>query len=245
MGALGETLRGFNLVSMVLRLLLALAAGGVLGYGRSKKHKNAGLRTYILVSMGAALTVLITFYERAMLDGAWAFAAETAELKYDGLRIGAHVITGIGFLAAGTIIGIEHRQVSGLTTAIGLFAAACMGLAAGAGFYEGVLAALVLIIIVMEIMGPLEIEFKRKLRNITIHVEFGSLEDIDRITGVIREQDAQIFDIDLETSGDPERGESPSAILSLKLSRDNASHSAILSSVAELPCVSSIQELIS
>ena len=155
-------LREFHFLSAVFRLLLALAAGAAIGYGRSRKHRSAGMRTYMLVSMGAALTILISLYESEMLNGAWAGAQAFAALKFDGSRFSAQVINGVGFLAAGTIVGAAHQQVAGLTTAIGLFTSACLGIAAGAGFYECVIPAVPLMIFALESMGPMELRYKRK-----------------------------------------------------------------------------------
>ena len=236
-------LRDFNIVSVLLRLLLAMASGGLLGFGRAIKKQTAGLRTYMLVSVGAALTILISMYEYAMLTGAWSVFTETAEMKFDAVRIAAQVVTGVGFLAAGNIFAAAHQQVTGLTTAVGLFASACLGIAAGAGFYECVIPAIIVIIIAMDALHPIEIAYKRRLRNITVCVEFDSVDSIDRITSTIKEQEAQIFDIDLERT-QPDGTLKPTAIMTLKLAKHNASHSAILSSVAELPCVYSVQELI-
>ena len=244
MSGLTDYLHAFNFTSVFVRLLLAFLAGGAIGFGRARKKQNAGLRTFILSSVGAALTVIISMYEYEMLCGQWAAAASFAELKFDGTRFAAQVINGIGFLAAGTIIAVAHQQVSGLTTAIGLFTAACLGIAAGAGFYACVLISVFFIIFTLEFLKPLEVAYKRRLRNITITVEFDSLKDTETIEETIRRQDAQIFDVDIERAR-REGDLYPSMILTLKLSRQNASHSAILSSVAELPCVHSIQELIS
>ena len=138
---------------------------------------------------------------------------------------------------------IVHQQVSGLTTAIGLFVSACVGIAAGMGFYEAVLVAVVLIVLVMEVMHPLEIAFKRRMRNMTIHVSFERLEDLERITGALRNEGVKLFEVELEQT--PAGSVLPSVILTLKLARHNTSHSAILSTIAELPCVNSVQELIS
>ena len=239
-----DYLREFNIVSVILRLALGLLAGGAVGYGRARKKQNAGLRTYMLVSLGATMTMLISMYEYEMLNGQWAWAQEYADLKFDGSRYSAQVIQGIGFLAAGTIIGISHKQISGLTTAIGLFASAAMGIAAGTGFYEAVIIGVVLVIVSMEFLYPLEGEYKRHHRNIDVHVEFDHVSNLDLISDTIRAMDAQIFDIDVE---DPEKDgkELLSAIFSVKLSEKNPSHSALLSSIAELDCVYSIQEIIS
>ena len=240
MGAL-DFLRRFNLASVICRLVLAQAVGAVVGYGRAQKKANAGLRTYMLVSVGAALTMLISIYEYEMLTGPWAWAVEQIGMKFDASRMSTSVINGIGFLAAGTIIVAAHQQVSGLTSAIGLFACAVLGIAAGAGFYECVLVAMIMIIFTMEFMQPMEIAFKRRLRNITIFVEYDDITDLDEILRTIESENATIYDLDTEHAG----GRHPSAIMTLKLDRKNASHSSLLSSVAELPCVHSVQELIS
>jgi len=237
-----DTLRQFTPLSVLLRLLFAVAIGFSVGYGRSRKQRSAGLRTYMLTSIGAALTILISTFEYEMLCGPWSDVVEQVGLKFDATRFSAQVIAGVGFLSAGTIIGVAHQQVSGLTTAIGLFATGCLGIAAGAGFFECVIAAVVIIILTMETLQPLEIAYKRRLRNITVYVEFQSEENVSQIAATITDMGAQIFDLDLEprkTEADP-----MSAILSLRLARHKSSYSSMLSSIAELPCVLSVQELI-
>ena len=232
----------FTFASVLLRLLLAMASGAAIGFGRARKKQNAGFRTYILVSLGAALTMLISLYEYQMLTGPWAYAAAYTDVKFDASRFSAQVVTGVGFLTAGTIIAIAHRQVSGLTTAIGLFAAACLGIAAGAGYYACVVTADLLVIFTMETMKPIEIGFKRRLRNMTVFVCYGADSDVAAIVRTMEQGGVQIFDIDVERS---EAEGEPSAVFTVKLSRENFSHSALLSSVAELGCVRSVQELIS
>ncbi|MDO5132234.1 MAG: MgtC/SapB family protein [Eubacteriales bacterium] len=237
-------LRDFNFNSVVLRLLLAFLSGTVIGYGRARKRRSAGLRTFILTSIGAALTVLLATYEYEMLCGPWASVVEEVGLKFDGSRYSAQVISGVGFLSAGTIISIGHQQVSGLSTASGLFASVCMGMAAGAGFYECVIVVLIILVLVLDVMWPLEPAFKRRLRNITIFVEFNSLEDLNDISDVVRSRGAHIYDIEIERSK-REKDKYPCAILILKMSREKPSHSGMLSSIAELDCVRVIHELIS
>lgn len=243
MAAALEALRQFTLPAAVLRLLLAMVSGGVVGYGRSRKNRSAGFRTYILISLGAAMAVLLTLYIYAMLKGGWSAVTEEVGLKFDASRIAASVITGIGFLGAGIIVKAAHQQVIGLTTATGLFATVIMGMASGAGFYECVIVALLLIVLVLNVMSPLEIAFKRRLRNITLNVEFSSVEDIAAITSAIEDEGAKVYDIDVERM-ERSRDKYPSAIFILQLSRDNPSHSGMLTSIAELACVHSVQELI-
>ena len=235
-----DPFRTFSFPGMIFRLLLALLCGGVIGYGRSKNGCAAGLRTYMLISLGSVLAVLLTLYENEMIQGAWSEVVAAVGGKFDASRLASQTITGIGFLGTGMILKVAHQQVKGLTTATGLLATVCMSLAAGAGFYECVILVLMLIVLTLNVMVPLEFLFKRRLRNITLNVEFDTLEHLESITALIEKQNAKVFDIDVEVSGSP-----ASAIFVLQMSRDNSSHSAMLSSVAELECVNSVQELIS
>lgn len=239
-----DALREFHFLTVVFRLALAMTAGGLIGYGRARKRRSAGMRTYMLTCTGAALTMLIAMYEREMLYGQWAWASAFADVKFDASRFSSQVINGVGFLAAGTIIGVAHQQVSGLTTAIGLFVTAGLGIAAGSGFYEAVLIAVPLIVIAMELMTPVELFYKRRLRNITVSVEFRDITDVQTITDAVAAHGAQLFEMDVERT-EAKDGQFPSAILTLKMAKGHASHSAMLSSLAELPCVCSVRELIS
>ena len=191
-------MREFSFWSMVLRLALAILCGGMIGYGRSKKERPAGLRTYMLVCLGAASAVLVSLYLYDMLNGQWAQVTAEVGNKFDAAQIAAQTITGIGFLGAGIIIKTAHFQVSGLTTATGLFAAVCMGLACGFGFYECVIPVLVIVALVLNVMSPLEGIFKRRLRNLTLTVEFDEVGDIDTIRQAMEAQNATIYDIDIE-----------------------------------------------
>ncbi len=243
MSAILASLKEFNFFSAVVRLILAMACGSVVGFGRSKKKQNAGLRTYVLTSIGAAMSVLLACYEYKMMTGQWAAAVAEIGMKFDASRYSAQVISGIGFLAAGTILSSGHQQVTGLTTAAGLFTSACMGMAAGAGMYDCVIIVLVILIVVLDVMYPLESAFKRRLRNMTIYVEFAAIEDFDEILDTIREEKATIYDIDVERTR-REGGKYPAAVIVLQMDRANASHSGMLSTIAELPCVNTIHELI-
>ena len=233
----------FSFGIAAMRLLMALIGGGLIGYGRSKRDRAAGFRTYMLISLGAAMAVLVTLYEYEMLQGPWRETLERVGEKFDAARLGAQTLASVGYLGAGLILKSSHQQVKGLTTATGLFAAVCMGIAAGVGFYACVLMAAVVIVVVRNVMSPLEAAYKRRLRNITLSVDFYSLEDIDEISRVIEEEHAKIYDIDIERT-EMKNNHLPSAIFILQLSRENHSHSGMLTTLAELPCVSSVQELI-
>ena len=238
-----DPLREFTFWTVLLRLMIATLGGCAIGYGRARKKRAAGLRTYMLTSLGASLTLLLALFDYQMLKTGWAPAVEVVGMKFDVSRYSSQVIAGIGFLSAGSIMAASHQQVSGLTTAIGLVGSVCMGLAAGAGFYELVLVSILLLVSSMEFFRPVEIAFKRRMRNISFYVEFDSIEDVAKITEVIQRQQAQIFDIDVER-GRKKSDTPPGAIFDIKMKRGHASHSEMLSSIAELPCVRSIKELI-
>ena len=229
--------------AMVLRLALAMLCGGLVGYGRSRKQRPAGLRTYMLVSLGAACAVLVSLYLYQMQTGQWAAVTAEAGKTVDAGRMAASTIAGIGFLGAGIIIKVSHSQVSGLTTATGLFAAVCMGLASGFGFYACVVPVVIIVALVLNVMSPLEGEFKRKLRNLTLTVEFDETSDIDTIRQALEGQGATIYDIDIERAETTEKHYA-SAMFTVKLGRTNHSHSSMITTVAELKCVHGVSEII-
>ena len=91
-------LHEFTLTTVLVRLLLAVASAGVIGMDRSYKKREAGLHTYMLISLGAAMTIMIGIYEYEMLMTQWADAVQIVGMKYDVSRFGAQVLSGIGFL---------------------------------------------------------------------------------------------------------------------------------------------------
>ena len=121
--------REITYLSIVLRILASIIVGGLIGLERRMKNRPAGLRTYMLVCVGACLVILTNQYIYQVTGSG------------DPMRLGAQVVSGIGFLGAGTIIVTKHNQIKGLTTAAGLWASAGVGLAFGVGFYEAALTA--------------------------------------------------------------------------------------------------------
>ena len=228
----------FTFASVVFRLLLAAVCGGLIGFERSGKNQPAGLRTYTICCVAAALATLTSFYAYDMLTGLWAAGSS---LKFDGSRYAAAVLSGIGFLAAGSIVRSAHQQIAGLTTAIGVFVDVCMGIAIGAGFYAAVIGAFVILLIAFDAMSRFESAFKRKTRNVTMLVYFEDILDLELITDAIRKYGAEIYEFEME---DPKEGERRSAVIWMKLPKDNLSHSSLLATVAQMPCVESVQELI-
>ncbi len=131
---------------IILRLVTAGVLGGAIGVERELREREAGLRTHLLVSVGAALFTLISAY--AFTD--FRYGLESG-ITLDPTRIAAQIVTGIGFLGAGAIIR-QGFSIRGLTTAAGVWAVAAIGMAAGAGYY---VAALVTTAVVLVGLGPL------------------------------------------------------------------------------------------
>ena len=235
-----DPLRELNTLSVLLRMVLAMLFGGLIGLERGRKRRPAGFRTYMLVSLGAALTMLLSQYEYFMVTHDWAQLAGEAGVRTDVSRFGAQVINGIGFLGAGTIIVTGRQEVKGLTTAAGLWASACTGLAIGAGFYECVVLAFCLIFFSMRLLRPLENHIIENARNMNLYVEFSSLDHLGEIIDAIKNMGAQIYDVDLNR-GEADRGKNPSAVFSLRLVQ-HQTHMQVITSVSELRCVQTIDE---
>ena len=155
-------------------------------------------------------------------------------------RFGAQVINGVGFLGAGTILVTGRREVKGLTTAAGLWASACMGLAIGAGFYECVFLGTVLIFLSMRYLPIVENMMVEHAPFLNIYVEFESLDHIGDVIGRIKEQNAQVLDVEVDHGRGPDSS-NPSAVFSLRLAKRH-SHSDVLVSISELDCVYTVEE---
>ena len=124
----------------MLRVLLAAVLGGVIGLERSRRQKEAGIRTHVIVALGAALFVIISKYGFLDLTG-------LPDIKIDPTRVASNIVTGVSFLGAGVIF-VKNASIRGLTTAAGIWATAGVGSALGAGMYAlGVFAALLIIIL--------------------------------------------------------------------------------------------------
>ena len=241
MSGMIQYLRELHFASVVVRLALAMLLGGCIGLERGRKRRPAGFRTYMLACLGAALTVLLSLYEFTMVTGPWSDICAEIGIKTDVSRFGAQVINGIGFLGAGTILVTGRQQVKGLTTAAGLWASACTGLAVGAGFYECVLIAFAMIFLSIRLFPIVDAYIQENARDINLYMEFHSLGDISTIINQLKAQNVQIYDIDIERN---KSGEAlhPSAIFSIRLN-EKIPHTQLLSDLAELDCLCVIEEL--
>ncbi len=146
----------FNYLSVLTRLILSVLLGGFIGFERGRHGSAAGLRTHILVCMGATITALTGVYLH--------------EIGYSGdaTRLSAQVISGIGFLGAGMILIRGNAVIKGLTTAAGMWATAAIGVALGFGFYLGAIISTVLCIFCVVVLGYFE---KRKRNTLEVYIE--------------------------------------------------------------------------
>ncbi|MCL2588585.1 MAG: MgtC/SapB family protein [Oscillospiraceae bacterium] len=176
----GYCLVELNPVSTFFRLALAVLLGGIIGFERGIKGRAAGMRTYMLVALGSALVMITNEYLYGLF------------LAVDPARMGAQVISGIGFLGAGTIIITRDRQVRGLTTAAGLWASACMGLAIGVGFYVGALIGMLFILFITMGMHRIDTTLLSKSRTVDLYLELDESGNVYALLEHIRAMDIRV-----------------------------------------------------
>lgn len=163
-----DLLHEVNILSAGARVLLALLLGGLVGLERGRHGRAAGLRTHILVCVGASVAALVGLY-----------SCDVLSLGGDAMRIGAQVISGIGFLGVGTILVRNRDKVTGLTTAAGLWATACIGLAVGVGFYSVAFFAFLAVSLTMSLLIYLERAIKCKEIEYSCYIEIADAEDFN------------------------------------------------------------------
>ncbi len=147
---------------VLARLALAAGLGGAIGIERELRDRLAGLRTHLLVAVGAALFTLVSAY-------AWTDFDFTGNVTFDPTRIAAQIVTGIGFLGAGAIIR-QGPTVHGLTTAATLWASAAIGMASAAGFYTGAVLATAVTLIIVWPLRVVEHRYLYRIRAGVAHI---------------------------------------------------------------------------
>ncbi len=163
-----EYFREYEIGTMLLKIVLAVVAGAIVGTEREFHGRAAGLRTHILVSLGSALCAIIGCY----------LSVEMGKLgiNSDAQRTGAQVISGISFLGAGTILLRKGKsQISGLTTAAGIWATAAIGLAVGFGLYIPAFFAAIIAVFAFAVLTKFEYYMNRKRRIMTFYIEVNSV----------------------------------------------------------------------
>jgi len=179
--------RELTLAAVIIRVLVSVLLGGMIGLERELKSRAAGFRTYMLVCMGACIVMVTNQYIYQVYGTG------------DPVRMGAQVVSGIGFLGAGTIIVTARSQIKGLTTAAGLWAAACIGLAVGVGFYEVAVMGGLCVFLVLTVLHSWELVMRRNIRLCVLYLELKPECTMRQLLQEVREAKLRLSNVQLET----------------------------------------------
>ncbi len=202
--------------------------GGVIGMERGKKRHPAGLRTHLVVCIGSASVMMVSqyiFYTFGSLS--------------DPARLGAQVISGIGFLGVGTIVVTGRNQVKGLTTAAGLWASACMGLAIGIGFYEVAVIMCFFLYLVLEVIERLDAEHIKYSSKRLLFIECDKTVHLGRIIETILSLGWYVVNIDSVH----EIGQNVSMVICVNHNEKRADHMPLMTALKEIPDLYFVQTL--
>ena len=221
-GRFSDLIGSWSPCSTFLRLAFSAIAGIIIGIDREIKNRSAGVKTHALVSLGACLVML---------------TGEFIYMKYktgDPARLGAQVISGIGFLGAGTIITTRKNQIKGITTAAGIWGCACIGLAAGIGYMWGAVIALVLVVFTLKFLAAVDRYLSRYTKALNIYVEFESTRNIRCFLGVLHDHKIRVTDVNLAKSYI--KGDGPAATMTIHMSswKDKAEIMDVLQNSREI-----------
>ena len=222
-------IREVTYLAVALRIFAAVIIGGLLGLERGLKNRAAGLRTYMLVCVGACIIMLTNQYIYQTFGSG------------DPVRMGAQVVSGIGFLGAGTIIVTRRSQIKGLTTAAGLWSSAGLGLALGIGFYEAAIVVAVAIFVIMTLLQRMDDKLHRKNRVLEIYLELSHEISLGDFLRQVRQQEVDISDIQREQDSDAEAG--IRAYVALIRIKKRLDHMNITEMLQNIPGVVYVEEL--
>lgn len=225
-----DYLREINIISIIVRLSLAMIFGGIIGFDRGKKRRPAGFRTHILVCIGSALAMITNQY-----------IVTTMGMGADPTRLGAQVISGIGFLGAGTILVTGRQQVKGLTTAAGLWASACMGLAIGIGFYEGAIIGCLFIFGGMTVLHRIDTYMLSKSKVMELYIELDSIQSISTVLEQLKENDIETSYIEVTRSEQKEAG-GIGVFITVKQHQRRA-HTELIGIISAVPDIRYVEEV--
>jgi len=222
-------LREVTYLAVALRIVAALVIGGLLGLERGLKNRAAGMRTYMLVCVGACIIMLTNQYLYQVTGSG------------DPVRMGAQVVSGIGFLGAGTIIVTRRSQIKGLTTAAGLWSSAGVGLALGVGFYEAAVIGGVAIFVIMTLLQRMDDRMHRKNRVMEIYLELSNDTSLGDFLRQVRDLNVEVSSVQREQDADSDTG--VRAYIALIKTRSRRAHGELLNDLQEITGVVYLEEL--
>lgn len=224
-----DALRMLTWEAIVFRVVFTVLIGGIIGLERGFKNQPVGSRTYMLVSLGACLVMMTNQYIYQEFGAG------------DVSRLGAQVVSGIGFLGAGTILVTRNNQIRGLTTAAGLWSSACIGLAIGIGFYEGALAVGSSLLLIMTAFRKIDHYVRTKSKYLRVYINFNSSNSMNHFMEECRATDIKVLDMELSKAKGSSKGEVV-AFLTIKNPKP-CGHAEIISSFAGFEGIKYIEEL--
>ena len=216
-----ETAREWSMGSMLLRLTIALVVGTIIGIDREMKRRSAGIKTHVLMTSQYMMQL---------------YGTEAADLS----RMGAQVISGVGFLGVGTIVVTGKNQIRGLTTAAGLWTCACVGLAAGIGYIEGALLCLVFVVFTFKVLNALDHVVVKRARVFDVYIEFDSIKSVPRFREQLRQEGFKLSEFEISKS--KVKGDGPSAVASIEV-KDRKKRAGFMDVLREIEGVKFVEEL--
>ncbi|WP_047981990.1 MgtC/SapB family protein [Ornithinibacillus contaminans] len=190
MAAFMENFIGENFLLIVVRVLIALVLSGLIGFERELKNHSAGFRTHILVGVGSCLMMVLSLF------GFEAFIAAYDNVQFDPARIPSYVISGIGFLGAGTIM-VYGGTIRGLTTAASIWTVAGLGLVVGAGMYAVAVFTTFVILLSLVFLNNFEKLFQKGKRSIVIEIVAHAQVAIAEVVSVIEAEQLKIKQVEV------------------------------------------------
>ncbi len=173
-----------NIASIAFRLFLSIILCGAIGMERGLRNRPAGFMTYLLVGCGSALIMITNQY------------IATIYTNVDPTRMASQVVSGIGFLGAGTIITTSKNEIRGLTTAAGIWAAAAVGLAVGIGFYGGAIIGSIFIIFSLMYLKKIDLYIKTHAKTMEIYLEYNEEFSMQNLSLYTEQSQFEIFDME-------------------------------------------------
>ena len=224
-------LREVTYLAVLVRILAATVIGGLLGLERGMKNRPAGMRTYMLVCVGACMIMLTNQYIFQTFGTG------------DPTRMAAQVISGIGFLGAGTIIVTRRNQIKGLTTAAGLWSSAGVGLALGIGFYEAALVGGFAIFCVMTLLQTIDNRMHRKTKTVEVYLEVSEDLTLGELLRTLREREYEVRHVQRESTLEADGDDDNRAYVALLKSPKRCNHVEILENIRSIPGIVYVEEL--
>lgn len=224
-----HTMEEWSSIAIIGRLAIAIITSTVIGIDRGLKRRGAGIKTHALVCLGSALVMLTSQY-----------MAMNYDQKADLARLGAQVISGVGFLGVGTILVTEKQRIKGLTTAAGLWTCACVGLAIGIGFVEGAIYALIFIVVVLRLLNKIDIFLQKHAKVFDLYLEMDNGKSIGIFLQEMRDRNIKTEVI--ETTKTKLPGKVSSLVVTMKVDHYNM-RSELIDEIRNFDYVHYVEEM--